>query len=390
MAGQSREPLTSYESITEFDYEKSALLMLSDSVRAVLRDDDVIRAAFRSDNVLNPEIRKMGAFLEAMSRDEQREHPTLDLETIEYARLDKLLAEFLQLAENIVRKLRDRTYPSEFLPEDALRIRVDISHGKNLYDAWRRRFRQQWFMMDQHRCAILVAGGRLKNVCFDNSLGYDLGKWQTSEAAGPVSEVEGNQNFDSGHWWLNITCAERDGIVGSSLEKPTKGRYGIAVLPLLTGSEEYVRTNTIKYIRHGTSSDMHTGLIPQVGRQIRILRGHTLKSIYAPEAGLRYDGLYTIRQYGMKYDEKLSAHRLELTLERVPNQRPCEELRQIPKPSQLDDFFLYEKLEGEKIKLMQGEAKYLEWTLRRREEKADLESWQAARLFRASLSEGSW
>ncbi|KAI1268678.1 hypothetical protein F5Y18DRAFT_424041 [Xylariaceae sp. FL1019] len=334
----------------------------------------------------------MGTFFEVMSRDEQREHPTLSLETIEYARLDKLLAEFLQLAEAIVRRLRDRTDSWKLIPEDALRIRIDILHGRSLYDSWRRRFRQQWFMMDQHRYAMLVCGGRLKDVSFENSLGYDLGKWQTSEASGPVSEVEGNQNFDSGHWWLNITCAERDGIVASSLEKPTKGRYGITVLPLLTGSEEYVRTNTIKYIRLGTSSDMHIGLISQVGRQIRILRGHTLKSIHAPEAGLRYDGLknyssYTIRQYGMRYDEKLGAHRLELTLERVPNQRPCEELRQIPKPSQMDDWYLYEKLEGDQIKLVQGETKYLEWTLRRREEKADLESWQTARLFRASLAD---
>jgi hypothetical protein len=89
-------------------------------------------------------------------------------------------------------------------------------------------------------------------------------------------------------------CAQRDGIVASPLEKPTGGRYGITALPLLTGREEIIRTrvtDTIKYIRKGKSSDMHIPLISQVGRQVRILRGYRLKSIYAPQAGVRYDGL---------------------------------------------------------------------------------------------------
>jgi len=92
-------------------------------------------------------------------------------------------------------------------------------------------------------------------------------------------------------WWLNITCAERDGIVADSSEKLTKGRYGIPALPLLSGREEAGPGNTLQYIREGNARDMHVSLLLQVGRQIRILRGHGLKSIFAPQAGLRYDGL---------------------------------------------------------------------------------------------------
>ena len=92
-------------------------------------------------------------------------------------------------------------------------------------------------------------------------------------------------------WWLHIACAERDGVVASSLEKPTKGRYGLLALPLLTGYEEPVREGSFKYIRMGSASDMHIPLISQVGRQIRLLRGHTLNSVWAPQAGVRYDGL---------------------------------------------------------------------------------------------------
>lgn len=80
-------------------------------------------------------------------------------------------------------------------------------------------------------------------------------------------------------------------MVASSLEVPTKGRYCITTLPLLTGQEEWLRGDTYKYVREGRSTDMHIALISQVGRQIRVLRGYRLKSILAPQAGVRYDGL---------------------------------------------------------------------------------------------------
>jgi hypothetical protein len=79
--------------------------------------------------------------------------------------------------------------------------------------------------------------------------------------------------------------------VGSSLEKPTRGEYGLTALPLLTGQEEVVGDGLTRYIREGRSSDMHIALISQVRRLVRVLRGYQLKYIYAPEAGVRYDGL---------------------------------------------------------------------------------------------------
>lgn len=97
---------------------------------------------------------------------------------------------------------------------------------------------------------------------------------------------------------------------------------------------------------------------------------------------------YTIRQYGFKLDSSVNKYRLELTLERAADQRPLEEVRKVPRPSQLDDWALYEKLEGDKVKLLHGEASYLDWKLKQREEKIDQEAWQRARLFKASFSVG--
>ncbi|KAI1467314.1 uncharacterized protein F4812DRAFT_460161 [Daldinia caldariorum] len=384
----------------ELDWDRAALLKLSDSVRTNLEHRRSV----------GPDIEKLSGFLEAALRDEEQQcgRPTLDIETIKYARLDKLLAEILQFAEKEKTKAAAacaRGRPSmagtgaagtscggggssirsdNFFP---LQFRVLVSHVKNLWRAWRRRFREQYSMMDQNRCAALVqAGGRLKDVSFNTSAAYNLGMWQT-KVGDPISELEGDLQFDPGHWWLNITCAERDGMVGSSLEMPTKGRYCITTLPLLTGQEEWIRDNTSKYVREGESRDMHIALISQVGRQIRVLRGYRLKSVLAPQAGVRYDGLFTIKQYGCKLDNKMNIYRIELTLERVPSPKvSLEDIGSIPRPSQLDDWNLYEKLEGDKIKLLRGETSYLDWKLRRQEEKTDREGWRRARLFRASAS----
>jgi hypothetical protein len=79
--------------------------------------------------------------------------------------------------------------------------------------------------------------------------------------------------------------------VGSAYERPTKGLYGIAALPLITGQEEVLGDGVCKYVRLGRNADMHYSLMSQVGAKTRILRGHRLQSTLAPLAGVRYDGL---------------------------------------------------------------------------------------------------
>lgn len=78
-------------------------------------------------------------------------------------------------------------------------------------------------------------------------------------------------------------------------------------------------------------------------------------------------------------------YRLELKLQRVLEQRPMDELKRIPKPSQLDDWALYQKLEGNEMKRI-GNSKYMEWNIQMEEEKLDRESWRRDREFRASFT----
>lgn len=88
-----------------------------------------------------------------------------------------------------------------------------------------------------------------------------------------------------------MCCAVRDGIVDNTEETVTQGQYGTPVLPLLSGTEkEGPVLGTYKYIKEGALKQMHLGLLPMVGRKVKVMRGYCLNSRYAPRAGIRYDG----------------------------------------------------------------------------------------------------
>jgi hypothetical protein len=73
-----------------------------------------------------------------------------------------------------------------------------------------------------------------------------------------------------------MACAFRDGIVGEVDEKATKGPYNVTALPLLSGEEV---------------EEMPFSILGNRGGPVRILRGHSLRSKFAPKIGVRYDGL---------------------------------------------------------------------------------------------------
>jgi hypothetical protein len=89
-----------------------------------------------------------------------------------------------------------------------------------------------------------------------------------------------------------MACAFRDGIVGEVDEKATKGPYNVTALPLLSGEEvEGPTLNMTEYVKTGTSKEMPFSILGNRGGPVRILRGHSLRSKFAPKIGVRYDGL---------------------------------------------------------------------------------------------------
>jgi hypothetical protein len=161
----------------------------------------------------------------------------------------------------------------------------------------------------------------------------------------------------------------------------------------MTGREEIQSgTGRVQYTKESKLEDVPVSLISQVGSKIRILRGHRLKSPLAPNCGIRYDGLwvnsqsshafteiltrYSIRQYGHRVNQHSGLHRVVVTLERVGSQKPLEELGDIPRPSQIDDWYLFEKYEGEMVKKRQGKEAFTEWKVAKAKEKIDYDQWK--------------
>ncbi|TQN68948.1 hypothetical protein CSHISOI_06521, partial [Colletotrichum shisoi] len=335
---------------------------------------DSVRTSLQREKSFGPHADRVQELFENILKEELRHSPSLDFETLQYARLDKLLSDVLDPA----------CRPSP-LP---LRFRADMAVAESLQKIWRSRFREQYFALDQVRQRRLSVGGEMRDIHF-TAAGMDpLESWTVRNSCpDPISELEGNQRFEPGHWWLNLACAQRDGIIGTAVEKPTKGKYGVTALPLLTGCEEHVRGRLYRYVREGRLSDMHVSLLTQVGTQIRILRGYRLKSTLAPQAGVRYDGLYTIRQYGNKLDAATDKYRLELLLEHVDGQKSLEEVQKVPRPSQVDDWQTFKKVEAEMVRQRKGDDGLLDFKMLKEEERIDREHWRRSSEFRATLGQ---
>lgn len=78
---------------------------------------------------------------------------------------------------------------------------------------------------------------------------------------------------------------------------------------------------------------------------------------------------------------------LRLTLERMPGQVPMAELLRIPRPSQLDEWELYEQLEREQIRQTQGQAEFDTWMITRNVERMERAQWRRMMEFRLAARE---
>lgn len=58
----------------------------------------------------------------------------------------------------------------------------------------------------------------------------------------------------------------------------------------------------------------------------------------------------------------------------------------IPRPSQLDDWRLFEKYEGEMVRQRRGSQGFLEWRMLKAQERMDQEQWRHALELGAELS----
>ena len=100
---------------------------------------------------------------------------------------------------------------------------------------------------------------------------------------------------------------------------------------------------------------------------VRVLRSHNLKSVFAPKAGIRYDGLYRVMGYGVKFNSP-SEWQYSFTLARLGSseavvggvqeeqaqlekkQTSLAKLRNVPTSDMMDDWMEYLQLCNEVVK----------------------------------------
>ena len=97
-------------------------------------------------------------------------------------------------------------------------------------------------------------------------------------------------------WWINAMFAYHAG----ALDNGDPSGRGIcdkraAYAVLLNGGDEIESSDPHYFRYHARSADVGryrlTAATPQTREPVRVFRCHTLRSFWAPRAGIRYDGL---------------------------------------------------------------------------------------------------
>lgn len=171
-SGLTASPMTT--EATEIVWDVKALLRLSDTIRASLADG----------RPLGLESDDLSLLLDALIADEMSRTPAISFETIERARLDKLL--------------EDIQDPAKKLIQLSVKFQSEMSKADTLQRMWRTRFKGQYFTIDQWRYEALLRKGRLKDIAFSSNPKDGLGVWIVNGNTLEASELDGSLHFDLG------------------------------------------------------------------------------------------------------------------------------------------------------------------------------------------------
>ncbi|KAF2683819.1 hypothetical protein K458DRAFT_478168 [Lentithecium fluviatile CBS 122367] len=147
-------------------------------------------------------------------------------------------------------------------------------------------------------------GGRLEGIASveGSSKQALIKRWQITcpdRIAPKRSHRHGDLGFRAGEWWINPLFACHAGIIdidsvegGICYDK--NGAY--AMLLKNTGEIEASAETNFKYRcgRNDKGRFRLTAATPKSRQPIRVLRSHSINSIWGPKAGVRYEGLYNV------------------------------------------------------------------------------------------------
>ncbi|KAF2849166.1 hypothetical protein T440DRAFT_138764 [Plenodomus tracheiphilus IPT5] len=153
-------------------------------------------------------------------------------------------------------------------------------------------------------------GGRLEGIASVSGYSREklLARWTelSPEAIHPNrSHQLGDLGFRVGAWWINTLFALHAGIIGlEACEGGTTYDKNGAYALVLKGTGEVDAESEEKFTYRVPQDDKGkfrlTAATPKSRDPIRVLRSHSINSIWGPRAGIRYEGLYSVKGWSIK------------------------------------------------------------------------------------------
>ncbi|KAJ4341765.1 hypothetical protein N0V95_007119 [Ascochyta clinopodiicola] len=172
-----------------------------------------------------------------------------------------------------------------------------------------------------------------------------------------VSHKHGDLGFKAGDWWINPLFAHHAGIIGlESVEGGTTYDKEAAYALVLKDTGEIDATSedflTYRCPINDRGKFRLTAATPTARDPIRVLRSHSINSIWGPKAGIRYEGLFSVKGWSVRRarlkdtfcgDWKEGDILYEVTMQRR-DPIPVEEVSRRPTNMEVDDYVEYKRL----------------------------------------------
>ncbi|KAG9952593.1 hypothetical protein KCU85_g1956, partial [Aureobasidium melanogenum] len=215
----------------------------------------------------------------------------------------------------------------------------------------------EWGPLSSVKVNLYDTGGRLHGISTPEDLQREilLNKWSRKETAwvNPnLARRNGDLGFLPGDWWINTMFAYHDGIIANpSSDSGVTTCYTQAYALLLADGDELDCTDPAHFIYRSTSGDSRryhlcAGTLAS-RRPIRVLRSHTLRSFFAPRAGVRYDGLYKVSGWRITQDPKTKEINYYISFDRLHSEPPLGPVLEHPTAEELDDYREYKRIRKE-------------------------------------------
>lgn len=173
------------------------------------------------------------------------------------------------------------------------------------------------------------------------------------------SRRHGGLGFQPGTWWLNTLFAFRDGIIDlESTDGGVCGDSNCAYAIVLKDTDEIESAVPTAFTYRCRANDTRRFRLISADSKsrypVRVLRSHCLTSLWAPRAGVRYDGLHRVTGWIVRpvrasdtfnSDHKLGDLIFEIKFEREDaGQVSMEQVMMHPLASEIDDYAEYKRL----------------------------------------------